>query len=240
MNPNLNHDDDEILLPPFDSAKAMRGVFAHRQGEQPEDERLVAQFWQSQGLGVELLESNPRTLSSRLPDLRLLRDGKPFAYCEVKTLWRHTSQIRILHEGRAVEERVEVSNAGVEERLTADVITAIRQLLYANPDHGLLNIVVLVNRDADATAALLAHILNRRLSYKEISSRDWRAERTIKEFEKFRVGVDICLWVDTLAGKNFSMSSYFLLNSRNPQLASEVRNWTGLGEDKQILLQPAA
>ena len=239
MNPDLEHDEDDdgIRLPPFNSAKAVRGVFAHRQGEQPVDERRVADFWENQGFGVEFLEPNPRELRSLLPDLRLTRDGQLFAYCEVKTIWRHTSHIRILHEGRLVEERVDVSKAGVEERLTTDVIASIRQLLYANPDHGLLNIVVLVNRDADANAALLAHVLNRRPSYKEIASQDWRAAKSIEEVEKFRLGVDICLWGDSSAGDGFSVSNYFLLN---PRLAEEVKTWTGLDEEKRIMLQSAA
>lgn len=239
MNSGLNHDkdDDEILPPPFDQAKAMRGVFAHRQGEQPEDERRVAEFWQNQGLGVEFLESKPRELFSRLPDLRLSRDGQPFAYCEVKTIWQHVSHIQILHEDRPIEDRVEVSNTGAEERVTAGIVTAIRQLLYANPDHDLLNIVVFVNRDADATGAHLAAVLNRRPSYKEIASQDWRAARTLEEIKQFRVGIDICLWADSLTGEGFSVSNCFLFN---PQLALEVRKWTGLAEDKLILLQSAA
>lgn len=237
MNPNLDADDDEILLPAVDSAKAMRGIFAHRKGEQREDERQVAVFWQSRGLGVELLESNPRELFSRLPDMRLSRDGEAFAYCEVKTLWRNTSEIRILHEERTVEERVEASKMGTEERLTTDVIAAIRQLLYANPDHRLLNIVVLVNHDREAIRAHLAHVLNRRLTYKELLSQDWRAARTNEEVERFRVGVDFCLWADPTEGGELKIEACYLLN---PSLRSFAEEITGMRGDKLISLEPAA
>jgi hypothetical protein len=152
MNLRLDRDGDEdgIVLSPFDPAKAMRGVFARRQGEQPEEYR-GAEFGQNRGFLVET------------------------------TLWRHTSNIGILRVDRPAEERVEPSNAGAEEFLTTAVATAIRPLL--------------------------------------------------------RSSVNLCLWVDRLAGEGFSVSSYFL---RNPLLAEEVVAWTGIGVDKLIRLQSAA
>jgi hypothetical protein len=239
MNRNLNRgkkNDDDIVPSAFDHTKAMRGVFAHRQGEQTEDERRVAEFWQMRALEVESLEP-ARDLLSRQPDLRLSRGGQPFAYCEVKTVWRHTTSVRILHEDRPVEERVEVSRATVEERLTADLVTAIRQLHYANPDHALLNFVVLVNQDADATLDCLTSVLNRDLSMRGKGVAAKHAARTAEELEQFRRNVDLCLWAISAAKGGLHVEGCFLFN---PSLRSFAEEISGLRGDKLISLEPAA
>ena len=237
MNPSLDHgkvDDDEIVLPSFDPAKAMRGVFAHRRGEQPEDERRVAEFWESRGFAVEPLEQS-RDLFSRLPDLRLLRDGQLFAYCEVKTVWRHTREIRILHEDRPVEERLELSTVPAEERFSTDLVTAIRQLNYTNSDHTLMNFVVLVNRDPEATPALLAKLFAKRPPSSKRGLQDKQESWTVEAIQDFRCKVDLCLWIDGLAG--FSVTGYFV---GNPSLREQAAGIAGLDLDKLLLLEPAA
>ncbi len=45
------------------------------------------------------------------------------------------------------------------ERITGDLLTAARQWRAGNPDREFLNFVVLVNRDAEASADLLAKLL---------------------------------------------------------------------------------
>ena len=237
MNRSLDHgkvDDDEIVLPSFDPTKAMRGVFAHRRGEQPEDERRVAEFWKSRGFTVESLEGS-RDLFSRLPDLRLSCDGQPFAYCEVKTVWRHATQFRILHEDRPVEERVELSAEPAEERLSTDLVTAIRQLNYTNSDHTLLNFVVLVNRDPEATPDLLAKLFAKRLPKSKRGLQAKHDSWTVKAIQDFRGKVDLCLWVDGLSG--FSVIGYFV---GNPSLREQVEGIAGLGLEKLLPLEPAA
>ncbi|HWG18907.1 MAG TPA: hypothetical protein VG225_00155 [Terracidiphilus sp.] len=239
MNRSLNRDkadDGEIVLPPFDPAKAMRGVFAHRQGEQPEDEKRAALFWESRGFAVEQLEPT-RDLRSRKPDLRLTRNGAPFAYCEVKTVWRHTTRITILHDEQPVEERIEVSKATLEERLTTDLVTAIRQLRYANPDHTLLNFVVLVNRDAEATPGHLAAVLNRipPVEGKGLMAR--RAAWTAEEIARFRREVDLCLWANSAEDGELLIEGCYLFN---PSLRSFAEEITGMRGDKVISLEPAA
>lgn len=229
-------DDDEIVLPPFDPVKARRGVFAHRLGEQPEDEQRVAELWESRGFAVERLEAS-REIHSDKPDLRLLRDGAPFAFCEIKTLWRHTTRITILHDEQPVEERVEVSKASVEERLTTDLVTAIRQLLYANPDHSMLNFFVVVNRDVDATPGHLATVLNRATPAKGRSLAAKRAGWTAKEIERFRGNVDLCLWAVPAANGALSVEGCLLMN---PSLRSFAEEITGLRDEKLIALDPAA
>jgi len=229
-----NDETDEIALPPVDFSKALRGVHAHRRGEQPEDEQWVAEFWESRGFSVEKLERS-RELRSQLPDLLLSRDGHPFAYCEVKTVWRHTTQFRILHEDGSVEERVELSAEPAEERLSTDLVTAIRQLNSTNSERTLRNFVVLVNRDPEATPALLAKLFARRLP---VSKRGLKARHdswTVDAIQDFRRKVDLCLWIDGLSG--FSVTGYFV---GNPSLQEQVEGIAGLGLEKRLPLEPAA
>jgi hypothetical protein len=212
----------------------MRGVYAHGIGENAEDEKRVTDYWRRLGFAVEPLESGHDTFS-RLPDLRLLRNGKPVAYCEVKTMQRHCHHIHILHEERVIEERVEVSAKPVDERIATDLVTTIRQLNYANSDHSLLNFVVLVNRDPDATPALLAKLFARR---PPVSKRGIKARHdswTVEAIQDFRRKVDLCLWVDGLSG--FSVTGYFV---GNPSLREQVEGLTGLGVEKLLPLEPAA
>jgi len=227
---------DNIAPPSFDRTKGMRGSFAHRRGEQPEDERRSAEFWEARDLSVERLEIS-RGWFSRQPDLRLLRDGAPFAYCEVKTIWRHVTKTRILHEDGPVEERVEVTKATVEERLTTDLVSAIRQLRYANPDHLLLNIVLLVSHDAEASPDCVESVLNRPPRPKGRGLAAKRATREYEELEQFRRDVDLCLWANPAAKKGLLIERCFLFN---PTLRSFAEEITGLRGTKLVSLEPAA
>lgn len=238
MSPSLargsNNETDEIVLSPIEFTKAMRGVYAHRMGENAEDEQKVGDYWRRLGFAVEALESG-RDRFSRLPDLRLLRNNKPVAYCEVKTMQRHCHHIRILDEERVIEERVEVNSQPVDERVATDLVTAIRQLNYANSDHTLLNFVVLVNRDAEATPALLAKLFGRK---PPLSKRGIKAKHdswTVNAIQAFRRNVDLCLWVDGLSG--FSVTGYFV---GNPSLQEQVEGIAGLGLEKRLPLEPSA
>ena len=209
----------------------MRGAFTHRRGEQPEDERLAAEFWIDKGFAVE--REGARDLFSREPDLRLRRDGVSFAYCEVKTVWRHVTRTRIFHEDRSVEERSEFSKETVEERLTADLVTAARQLLYANPDHAVFNFVQLIIRDAEASPDQMAGVLRR------LPTRDGTglAASAAAELDKFRCNVDLCLWARPVANGKLLVERCFLFN---PSLLSFAEEITGLRGDKLVSLEPAA
>lgn len=238
MSPNLargnSKEAGETIHPPVDLSKEMRGVYAHRMGESAEDEQRVASYWQGLGFAVESLESGRDTFS-RLPDLRLSRNGKPVAYCEVKTIQRHRHHIRILHGEHEVEERVELSATSAEERLGTDLVTAIRQLNYANSDHSLLNLVVLVNRDLESTPTLLSKLFARQLP---ASKRGLQAKHdfwTVRSIQDFRSNVDLCLWVDGLSG--FSVTGYF---AGNPSLREQMAGFTGLSLEKLLPLEPAA
>lgn len=238
MNPSLAHgsskDTDEIAPSPVDFSKGMRGIYAHRLGENLEDEQKVAGYWQGLGFAVESLEGGNDRFS-RWPDLRLLRNGNPVAYCEVKTLQRHRHHISILHEDRKVEERLQPSSAPVEERLSTDLVTAIRQLNYANADHALLNFVVLVNRDPESAPALLTKLFARQMPSSKRSLKARHESWTVEAIQDFRRKVDLCLWVDGLSG--FSVTGYFV---GNPSQREHVARLTGLGFEKLLPLEPAA
>jgi hypothetical protein len=203
-------------------------------GENLEDEQRVAGYWQGLGFVVQLLEPERDTFS-RSPDMLLLRNGKPVAYCEVKTIRRHRHHIRILHDDREVEERVELSTAAVEDRLSTDLVTAVRQLNYANSDHALDNFAVFVNRDPEATPALLANLFDKRPPSSKRGLRAKHEAWTVEAIQDFRRKVDLFLWVDGLSG--FSVTGYF---AGKASFRQQVKEFTGLGLEKLLPLEPAA
>jgi hypothetical protein len=238
MSPSLarssSKEIDDASLPALDFSKAMRGVYAHRMGENFEDERRAAEFWQGLGFAVESIESaNDRF--SRRPDLLLLQHGKPVAYCEVKTIQPHRHHIRILHEDREVEERTELSAVSVEERLSTDLVTAIRQLNYVNLDHALLNFAVLVNRDPEATPTMLAKLFAKQPPVSRRTLQARRAAWMVQAIQDFRCKVDLCLWVDGLSG--FSVIAHLV---GSPSLRDKVEKLTGLGLENIPSLETAA
>jgi hypothetical protein len=205
-------------------------------GENPEDERQVAEFWRKHGLDADAIE-NPRERFSKLPDLRLSYDGKPWAYCEVKTIVRHFWNVRILHDDRPIEERVEESKKSVMERITGDLVTAARQLSAGNPHHALLNFVVLVNRDTEASPTLLAQLFSAPPASPGRDLKARRQARLAEEMQGFRRNVDLCLWVKPAAEEKLDVETCLLLN---PALLSFAEEVTGLRGDKLISLNPAA
>jgi hypothetical protein len=229
-----NSDYGKILSATKDS-KILRGAFVHRRGEYAEDERRVAEYWRANGFMVEALE-DPYERFSRLPDFRLYREGHPWAYCEVKTVWRHSWAVRILHQDRPAEEHLEVSDKPVEERLSGDLVTAIRQLRSGNPDHALLNIVVLVNRDEEASLAGLVQLFSAQTAFNNHSHRDRQAARLAVEIQNFCRDVDLCIWAAEQADGMLSVEAYF---SFNAALQEQVEKMIGIGDEKLIVLDPA-
>ena len=214
----------------------LRGVFVHRMGENAADARQVAEFWRARRLGVDAIE-DPRQRFSKLPDLRLSRDGAPWAFCEVKTIVRQTWKVRILHDDEPPEEHVEESSKSVIERLNGDLITAARQLKAGNPDHALLNFVVLVNRDAEASPDILTNLFSARPAPAGRSLKARYEGRLANELQSFRKNVDLCLWVNPIAEQRLKVEACFLLN---PNLLSFAEEITGLRGDKLISLDSAA
>jgi hypothetical protein len=185
---------------------------------------------------VEALE-DPSERFSRLPDFRLCREGQPWAYCEVKTVWRHSWTVRILHRDRPAEERLEVSDKPVEERLSGDLVTAIRQLRSGNPGHALLNILVLVNRDEEASLAGLTQLFSASTASIHRGVGDRHKARLMAEMKDFCRDVDLCVWAAEQADGKLAIEGYFLLN---PKLQELVREIVGLGSEKLVLLEAAA
>lgn len=214
----------------------LRGAFVHRRGENAADERRVAEFWRAHRLGVDAIE-DPGQRFSKLPDLRLSFNGAPWAYCEVKTMTRHSWKVRILHEGRPPEERVEESSKSVIERITGDLITAARQLKAGNPDHALLNFVVLVNRDAEASPGLMTQLFAAKPASAGRSLKARRVACSALELQHFRKNVDLCLWVNPVAEERLTVEACLLLN---PNLLSFAEEISGLRGDKLISFDSAA
>ncbi|MGB8261548.1 MAG: hypothetical protein WCE75_14400 [Terracidiphilus sp.] len=165
------------------------------------------------------------------------RKGNPWAYCEVKTVWRHSWAVRVLHEDRVLEERVEVSEKPVHERLSGDLVTAIRQLRSGNPDHALLNIVLLVNRDPEASLNVLARLFSTPAEPSERGLEARRAARLAAEIRGFRRDVDLCLWMAEQADGRLAAEGYFLFNPKLQEQANEI---AGMGSAKLVVLLPAA
>ncbi len=212
------------------------GAFVHRMGEDAGDEKRAAEFWQSKGIAVESLE-NERERYSSLPDFRLLRNGQPWAYCEVKTIWKHSWAIRVLHQERPITERSEVTEKPVEERIGADLVTALRQLRAGNPEHSLLNIVMLINKDPEVSHELVTRRLSRQgaISAKGLAAK--REARLEEELREFHHESDLCIWVNGMDETGFMVEGYFLPNPKVEDRAEEIRE---LGFKKQIRLEPAA
>jgi hypothetical protein len=214
----------------------LRGVFVHRMGEDAADEQSVAEFWRSRGLTVQPLE-NLADRWSRLPDLAISRDGRLWAYCEVKSIWRHTRTISILHKERPVEKRKETTGKPVEERLAGDLVTAYRQLNAGNPAHVSLNFIVLVNRDPEAAPELLEKLLAAPVPAKGRGLAARIAAHTAGELRAFRRSIDLCIWAAPLPDSMLSVERCYLFN---PSLRSFAEELAGLRKDKLVSLEPAA
>jgi len=239
MNRSLNEDSrhksgSAASVSPAD--RPLRGVYVHRMGENADDERAVADFFRAHDLEVEGLE-DPTQRFSRLPDLRILRDGTPWALCEVKTLWQHSWIVHILHEDRPVEERRETTNKSLKQRVGDDLILALRQLNAGNPGHELLNFVVLVNRDREVSPAVFTELLERPLPEPGRSLKARIAEESARQLANFRQCIDFCLWANPQADGKLSIERCFLFN---PSLRSFAEEITGLRGNKLISLEPAA
>jgi hypothetical protein len=110
-------------------------------------------------------------------------------------------------------------------------------LKAGNPDHALLNFVVLVNRDAEASPSLLASLLSAKPASAGHSLKARHEARLAGELQSFRNNVDLCLWVNPGAEKQLTVEACFLLN---PNLLSFAEEITGLRGDKLISFDSAA
>jgi hypothetical protein len=212
------------------------GAYVHRRGEVQKDERFVADFWRRSGFEVELIE-DPRVRFSRLPDLLLSRNGVRWAYCEVKTIWKHGWTVRVLHDDRPAEELREFTDKPVYERVAGDLLTAVRQLHAANPNHSILNIVVLVNRDPEASIDVFKKVLSSRPSSSRRTLKARMDARAAEEIEQFQKEVDLCIWMDALGTEEPAMGGYILFHPGPRELTKGI---AGLSSGKLISLEPAA
>lgn len=213
----------------------LRGAFVHRMGENLEDEHIAAKFWMLHGCAVEGIE-DPSERFSRRPDLRLLRDGVPWAYCEVKTIWHHRWSVHILHQDHE-EVRTQLTDKSVEERILGDLVTAERQLRAENPEHAVVNVVLLVNRDSDASISVLSRVLTGKASGSRRSPEAHREGRLAEEVQRFRRNVDLCVWAVPANDSELLVEGCYLFN---PSLLSFAEEIAGMRKERIISLEPAA
>jgi hypothetical protein len=213
-----------------------RGAYVHRQGENADDEAKVTEFWRAAGLVVRSLE-DPSDRFSSLPDLQLTRKGIPWAYCEVKTIWRHRWTTRIMHEGRSVEESMHVSSLSVEERISGDLVTAFQQLNSTNPHRAMKNVVVLVNRDPEASLPALRRVLASNPKHPGRGIADKRAARMASDIRQFCREVDLCLWSTVRTDGTLVIEAYVLFNT---EFEEQLRGIVDLDRVQRLTLDPAA
>jgi hypothetical protein len=145
--------------------------------------------------------------------------------------------VAILHQDRPKEERQEITTKSVFERLSGDLVTAIRQLRAGNPEHALLNIVVLVNQDQEANLGVLTQLF----SAPAASIRPGRGERhtarLAMELQDFCRQVDLCLWTTEQADGTLFVEAGFYFNTT---MQTQIERVVRLESEKLIVLEPAA
>ncbi len=107
--------------------------------------------------------------------------------------------------------RTESTGRSVEERICGDLVTAKRQLQAGNPDHALLNLVLLVNRDSAASLSILTHVLATQPPRAGRSLKARREAMLAEEIQRFRKTVDLCLWTMPAAEDRLIVEACLLL-----------------------------
>lgn len=214
----------------------LRGIFVHRLGEQSRDEQAAATFWHANGIEAEALETGLGRHHVR-PDLRLSRNGVPWAYCEVKTLWHHRWTVEIRHKDRPAELRSGLTEKSAAERLSGDLSTALRVLQQENAEHALLNIVLLINHDPELSPATAARLLTPPDLPAPRNLRERREARATKEMRAFRNVIDLCFWAESKGEGQFALEGYFLTN---PELQTRILPIADQVCARRISLEPAA
>jgi hypothetical protein len=186
--------DDSLELPAdIDFRSGERGKYAHRFGEVERDEELAAQYLVGQGFQVARIEEDR---FAKTPDFRLLKDGKPVAYCEVKTFERDVWLDRMLAEAPSGSLAGGSRPDPIYNRISNAIHTAAKQLASANRDHGMLNILVLINRDKQAKYQDLV----------SVTTGEWDPlagihDKTHEQFSEGRIReeksqIDLYVWLD--------------------------------------------
>jgi len=231
-----NSSVEKDLAQRAEQANILRGIFVHKLGEQQADEQAAVDFWRESGFEVELLETGLSRHDVR-PDFRLDREGRPWAYCEVKTLWRHTWTTTILHENQPPERQTGFTEKTAEERLSGDLLLALRVLHRTNSDHALPNIILLVNHDPELSPASVARVLAVPPASADANLKSLRDTWMAEELNTFRSEIDLCIWADGLENGRFAVRGYF---PTNPELQNRIKQVADQVCERQISLEPAA
>jgi hypothetical protein len=202
-------DDSLELSADIDFRGGERGKYAHRFGEVERDEELAAQYLVGQGFRVARIGADR---FAKTPDFRLLKDGKLVAYCEVKTFERDVWLDRMLVEAPSGSLAGGARPDPVYNRISNAIHTAAKQLASANQDHGMLNILVLMNRDNRAKYQDLVSVTTGKwdpLAGIHDKTHEQLSEGRIRE-EKSQI--DLYVWLDAYKDDPPKLRGFFFGN----------------------------
>lgn len=210
-----NQVDDSLDLPTdVDFRGGERGKYAHRFGEVERDEELAAQYLEGQRFQVARIGEDR---FAKTPDFSLLRDGKLVAYCEVKTFKRDAWLDGMLADAPTGTLAGGPRPDPIYNRISNAIHTAAKQLESANRDHGVLNILVLMNRDEQAEYRDLVSVITGKwdpLAGIHDKTHGQFSEGRIRE-EKSKI--DLYVWLDAYKDDPPKLRGFFVGNYENRQ-----------------------
>lgn len=135
-----------------------RGRYSHLFGESEKDEELVAFFLEEKGFKTQRFEKS-ETRFAKTPDLKLFRNDRLVAFCEVKTFQHDSWLDKMLENGEPGELAGGLRPDPIYNRISNAVHTAARQLDAVNSKREFLNFLTIVNRDKSAKREDLVSVL---------------------------------------------------------------------------------
>jgi hypothetical protein len=228
-----NGDD---MRPEYDFSGGLRGVHAFRFSKLSTDEAMILGYWRDRGFEVgSFAKSEMR--DTKTPDFHLSRNGGQVALCEVKSFQRDSwleDQLKIAPLGELVGG---LRPDPIFNRISNAVHTAFKQFESVNPNHSLLNFLVLVNHDPSARPEDLDRVLT---GYED--PLHGCLDRTCGQFSEGRIReekkrIDLYLWMDSLKQDQIRPRRFFFgnLETRRP-----VCDLLGIDQAKIKNIPPAA
>lgn len=209
------------MKPEYDFSVGERGKYAHRFGEVSEDEAAVASFWREKGLIPRRFEKD-HTRFSKSPDFKLYKDNRLVAYCEVKSMQHDSWLDKELEATEPGELAGGLRQDPIYNRISNVVHTAVKQFEAVNSSHGVLNFLVLVNRDISAKRRDLVSVLT---GYWDPLK--GRFEKTHTQFSEGRIReekckVDLYAWMEPDSDNQLIPKGYYFGNKRGMEQAGPL------------------
>jgi hypothetical protein len=228
--------NDDDMRPEYDFSRGLRGVHASRFSKLSSDEALILGYWQGKGFGVGSFSKNEMR-DLKTPDFRLSQGGADVAVCEVKSFQKDTWLEEQIKKAPAGELAGGLRADPVYNRISNSVHTAAQQFESVNPDHELLNFLVLVNHDTGAKYEDLVSILT---GYWDPLRGIF--DRTHMQFSEGRIRqekkrIDLYVWMDIRT--DGSLGKEFLFFG-NLETRSSVCDLLGIDPARVKDIPPAA